>query len=106
MRRDNPYTLKPELHCKRGHTLEQFEGIEGGKTMLKKVGRPREVAHAILFLASDEASYGGVSLGGWGQDGNELTRFRCGASSPALPTLDHPRFARLIHQEPAHAEFE
>ena len=43
--------------AKEGITLEQFEGIEGAKTMLKKVGRPREVAHAILFLASDEASY-------------------------------------------------
>ncbi len=43
--------------AREGITLEQFAGIEGGKTMLKKVGRPREVAHAILFLASDAASY-------------------------------------------------
>jgi dihydroanticapsin dehydrogenase len=42
---------------KEGITLEQFEATEGGKTMLDRVGRPREVAHAILFLASDEASY-------------------------------------------------
>jgi len=42
---------------KEGITLEQFEAIEGGKTILRRVGRPREVAHVIVFLASDEASY-------------------------------------------------
>jgi dihydroanticapsin dehydrogenase len=40
-----------------GLTLEQFEAMEGAKTILMRVGRPSEVAHAILFLASDEASY-------------------------------------------------
>jgi dihydroanticapsin dehydrogenase len=43
--------------AKEGITLEQFEAVEGGKTILKRVGRPREVAHVIAFLASDEASY-------------------------------------------------
>jgi dihydroanticapsin dehydrogenase len=43
--------------AKEGITLEQFEAMEGGKTILKRVGRPREVAHVIAFLASDEASY-------------------------------------------------
>jgi NAD(P)-dependent dehydrogenase (short-subunit alcohol dehydrogenase family) len=38
-------------------TLEKFEEIEGGKTILKRVGRPPEVARVIAFLASDEASY-------------------------------------------------
>jgi NAD(P)-dependent dehydrogenase (short-subunit alcohol dehydrogenase family) len=42
---------------KEGITLEEFEEIEGGKTILKRVGRPREVARVIAFLASEEASY-------------------------------------------------
>ena len=40
-----------------GQTPEEFDAIEGEKTLLKRTGRPREVAYAILFLASDEASY-------------------------------------------------
>jgi dihydroanticapsin dehydrogenase len=38
-------------------SLETFQATEGGRTMLNRVGNPREVAYAILFLASDEASY-------------------------------------------------
>jgi NAD(P)-dependent dehydrogenase (short-subunit alcohol dehydrogenase family) len=41
----------------RGMTLEQLNAEEGAKTLLKRVGQPQEVARAILFLASDEASY-------------------------------------------------
>jgi NAD(P)-dependent dehydrogenase (short-subunit alcohol dehydrogenase family) len=41
----------------RGVTLEQLNADEGAKTLLKRVGQPHEVAKAILFLASDEASY-------------------------------------------------
>ncbi len=40
-----------------GMSLEQFNKEEGAKTFLGRVGQPREVAYAILFLASDEASY-------------------------------------------------
>ncbi len=40
-----------------GLTLEQFNEQEGAKTFLGRAGQPREVACAILFLASDEASY-------------------------------------------------
>jgi dihydroanticapsin dehydrogenase len=37
--------------------LEDFLAEEGVKHILKRVGQPREVAHAILFLASNEASF-------------------------------------------------
>jgi dihydroanticapsin dehydrogenase len=40
-----------------GMTLEQFNAEEGAKTFLARVGSTREVAHAILFLVSDEASF-------------------------------------------------
>ena len=38
-------------------TLEDFLAAEGPKHLLNRVGEPREVAYAILFLASDEASF-------------------------------------------------
>jgi NAD(P)-dependent dehydrogenase (short-subunit alcohol dehydrogenase family) len=40
-----------------GMTLEEFDAQEGAKTFIGRAGKPREVAAAILFLASDEASY-------------------------------------------------
>ena len=40
-----------------GMTLDQFVAQEGPKHLLNRVGTPREVANAILFLASDEASF-------------------------------------------------
>ena len=40
-----------------GLTQEQFVAVEGPKHLLNRVGEPREVAYAILFLASDEASF-------------------------------------------------
>ncbi|HEV2348268.1 MAG TPA: SDR family oxidoreductase [Terriglobia bacterium] len=42
---------------KTGMTLEQFDAEEGAKTFLKRIGKGREVAAAILFLASEDASY-------------------------------------------------
>lgn len=40
-----------------GMTLEQFNKEEGAKTFVGRAGQPREVAYAVLFLVSDEASY-------------------------------------------------
>jgi len=40
-----------------GMTLEQFVAAEAPKHLLNRIGDPREVAWAILFLASDEASF-------------------------------------------------
>jgi dihydroanticapsin dehydrogenase len=40
-----------------GVGLEQFKAEEGARTLMKRLGNPREIAYAILFLASDEASY-------------------------------------------------
>lgn len=40
-----------------GLTLEQFDAQEGAKALLGRIGQPREVAYAILFLASAEASF-------------------------------------------------
>jgi dihydroanticapsin dehydrogenase len=40
-----------------GMTEEQFTAEQAPLHLLNRVGRPREVAYAILFLASDEASF-------------------------------------------------
>jgi len=40
-----------------GISLDEFKAMEGPKHLLKRVGHPREVACAILFLASNEASF-------------------------------------------------
>jgi len=43
--------------AKVGQTLEQFSAEAGKMTFLARPGHPREVANAIVFLASEEASY-------------------------------------------------
>jgi NAD(P)-dependent dehydrogenase (short-subunit alcohol dehydrogenase family) len=40
-----------------GRQLDEFTEEFGQETMLKRPGTPREVAHCILFLASDDASF-------------------------------------------------
>ena len=40
-----------------GMPLDDFIAAEAPKHLLNRVGTPREVAHAILFLASDDASF-------------------------------------------------
>jgi NAD(P)-dependent dehydrogenase (short-subunit alcohol dehydrogenase family) len=51
-------TAASERHmAKLGLTLEQFDREEGAKTFLGRAGRSREVANAIAFLASEDASY-------------------------------------------------
>lgn len=41
----------------RNLTIDQVDAEEGRKTFLGRAGLPLEVAHAVRFLASDEASY-------------------------------------------------
>ena len=51
-------TRATEDHMKRvGMSFEQFLAQEAPAHLLNRVGQPREVAYAILFLASDEASF-------------------------------------------------
>jgi len=40
-----------------GSTVEEFDRKEGARTFLGRLGQAREVAQAIAFLVSDEASY-------------------------------------------------
>ena len=40
-----------------GTTMQEFLAAEAPKHLLNRVGSPRDVANAILFLASDEASF-------------------------------------------------
>lgn len=51
-------TAATERHmAQTGMTEEQFLAQNAPLHLLNRVGQPREVAHAILFLASDEASF-------------------------------------------------
>lgn len=51
-------TAASYAHMERvGMPLERFMAEEGPKHLLNRVGQPREVAYAILFLACDDASF-------------------------------------------------
>lgn len=49
-----PGPIQTRISCKPGEAAYQWQC---GQTMLGRVGYPREVAYAALFLASEEASY-------------------------------------------------
>lgn len=40
-----------------GHTAEELERELAEQTMLKRIGRPEEIARCVLFLCSDDAAY-------------------------------------------------
>lgn len=56
-----PGPIYTDFHAGRaetqGKTADQYKTAFGADTMLNRPGTPREVANAILFVASDEASF-------------------------------------------------
>ena len=56
-----PGPIFTPFHARRiaaaGQTVEQYNQEAAVRTMMKRPGRPEEVASCILFLASDDASY-------------------------------------------------
>ncbi|MFT5172302.1 MAG: NAD(P)-dependent dehydrogenase (short-subunit alcohol dehydrogenase family) [Gammaproteobacteria bacterium] len=56
-----PGPIFSDFHEKRaaemGQTHDEYNAIFGSDTMMNRSGTPREIANAVLFLASDEASF-------------------------------------------------
>ena len=56
-----PGPIFTHFHAQRarelGQTEDQYRAAFGADTMMNRPGTPREVANAVLFLASDEASF-------------------------------------------------
>jgi 3-oxoacyl-[acyl-carrier protein] reductase len=54
-----PGFIKTDMALRSGVTTEARSDLEAitRKTMLGRLGEPEDIAHAALFLASDEASF-------------------------------------------------
>jgi 2-hydroxycyclohexanecarboxyl-CoA dehydrogenase len=56
-----PGPIFTPFHAKRiaasGQTVQDYDADAAGRTMLRRPGKPEEVASCILFLASEDASY-------------------------------------------------
>lgn len=55
-----PGPIATPIFGRSGMTAEQIEGFKAGisgRVPMRRIGRPEEIASAVAFLASDDASY-------------------------------------------------